>query len=83
MPTVAVIDGITVQFYWEEHPPPHFHVEFAEHQAVIDIDSLEIIEGYLPKPQYRKIVAWAKSRRTELLEAWTTCRSDLNPGQIR
>jgi hypothetical protein len=39
MPTVAVIDGISVRFYNDEHPPPHFHVVAAEHQAVIRIDS--------------------------------------------
>lgn len=82
MPTVAIIDHIKVQFYWDEHPPPHFHAEFAEHIAVIDIDTLEILEGYLPRPQYRKIVAWAKPRKIELIEAWATCQSDLNPGKI-
>jgi hypothetical protein len=24
MPTVAMVDGIKIQFYWDEHPPPHF-----------------------------------------------------------
>ena len=36
MPLVAVLDGIKIQFYWDEHPPPHFHVEYGEHVAVIE-----------------------------------------------
>jgi hypothetical protein len=30
MATVAIVDGIKIQFYNEEHPPPHFHAEYAE-----------------------------------------------------
>ena len=82
MPTVAIVDGIKIQFYWDEHPPPHFHAEYAEHIAVIDIETSEILAGSLPRPQYRKIVAWARTRRAELLQAWTECRTDVNPGNI-
>jgi hypothetical protein len=82
MPVVARIDGIKIQFYDDEHPPPHFHAEYAEHVAVIDIETLTILRGHLPRPQYRKLVAWAESRREALLQAWAMCRSDLNPGKI-
>jgi Domain of unknown function (DUF4160) len=37
MPTVAVVDGVKIQFFAQEHPPPHFHAVFAEHRAQIDI----------------------------------------------
>ena len=82
MPTVATIDGIKIQFYWDEHPPSHFHAEYAEHRAMIDIDTLDMLEGGLPRPQYRKVVAWAKLRKASLLGAWISCRSDINPGKI-
>ncbi|HKZ95689.1 MAG TPA: DUF4160 domain-containing protein [Hyphomicrobiaceae bacterium] len=82
MPTVAIVDGIKIQFYNDEHPPSHFHAESAEHQAMISIDTLEILEGYLPRPQYRKVVAWAESRKSALLDAWIACQSDRNPGKI-
>jgi hypothetical protein len=58
MPTVAIVDGIKIQFYHDEHPPIHFHAEFAEHQAMIGIDSMKVLKGYLPRPQLRKVVAW-------------------------
>jgi hypothetical protein len=82
MPTVAIIDGIKIQLYFDEHPPPHFHAEYVENQAMIALDSLEIIAGTVPRPQYRKIVAWARTRKRELLRAWTRCQSDLTPGKI-
>ena len=57
MPTVATFDGIKIQFYWDEHPPPHFRAEFGEYRAMIDIEALEIIEGYMPRPHLRKVIA--------------------------
>jgi hypothetical protein len=50
MPTVATVDGISIQLYWDEHPPPHFHAEYAEYRAQIAIESLRIINGYIPNP---------------------------------
>jgi hypothetical protein len=40
MPTVAVVGGVKIQFFAQEHPPPHFHAVFAEYRAQIDIRSL-------------------------------------------
>jgi len=83
MPKVAMVDGIRIAFFFDEHPPPHFHAEYAEYQAMVDIETLRIVEGGLPRPQYRKLVAWAKTRKSELLKAWISCRSDLTPDDIR
>jgi hypothetical protein len=33
VPTVAIVEGVKVQFYAQEHPPPHFHAVFAEYRA--------------------------------------------------
>ena len=82
MPVVAAFDGIKIQFYWGEHPPPHFHVEYAEHAAVIEIRTLDLIEGWFPRPQYRKVVAWATPRLSDLMTAWALCSSDEDPGKI-
>jgi hypothetical protein len=49
---------------------------------MIRIDTLKVIEGRMPRPQLRKIVAWAKPRTSLLQEAWATCQRDGNPGKI-
>ena len=82
MPIVAKFDGIKILFYNDEHPPPHFHAIFAEHEAMIDIESLDVLQGYLPLPKLRKTKAWAAERRGALFSAWMTCRSGLPPGRI-
>ena len=82
MPTLARFDGIEIQMFNDEHPPPHFHVICAEHRASILIETMEIDEGRLPKPQLRKAVAWAEPRKSALLAAWALCIADKNPGRI-
>lgn len=82
MPVVAILDGIKITFYHDEHPPMHFHAKFAEHEAMIGIDALKVLKGYLPKPQLRKVVAWAESRKIVLREAWYACEADRHPGKI-
>ena len=82
MPVVATIDGIAIWFYNDDHAPPHFHAKYAEHEALIDIKTLKIIVGSLPRSQYRKVVDWATPRKAALMLAWVTSQSDINPGKI-
>lgn len=42
MPTISEFFGIVVQMFWREHAPPHFHALYAEHEALIDIRTLEV-----------------------------------------
>lgn len=50
MPTLSMFYGIIIRMYFAqgEHPPPHFHVYYAEHKATVDIRTCEVIEGHLP-----------------------------------
>ncbi len=33
VPVVAIVDGVKIEFYPDEHPPPHFHARYAEFVA--------------------------------------------------
>jgi hypothetical protein len=55
MPTVAIVDGVEIVFYVDEHPPPHFHTIFAEHRASIDIETLAVVNGSLPTSKYKAV----------------------------
>ena len=83
MPEVASFEGIKILFYHDDHPPPHFHARYAENEAMIDIETGDIIEGWLPRAQFRKVKIWAAPRRTELRLAWMMCESDLVPEKIK
>ena len=82
MSIVGTVDGAKLYMYPNDHPPPHFHVLFAEYRAVIDIRTGKLTEGELPKAKLRAILNWAKPRRGKLLEAWNITQANLIPERI-
>ncbi len=59
--------------YFDDHPPPHFHVYYESSSAIVAIDSLEIISGSLPRRALALVVEWAIAHRPELREDWDLC----------
>ena len=70
MPTISIFFGFVVQMYWREHPPPHVHVLYQGFEALIAIETGEIIGGSLPPAAMRIIRPWIARRRTELMGNW-------------
>jgi Domain of unknown function (DUF4160) len=83
MSVIAIVDGARLYMYPNDHRPPHFHVLFAEYRAVVDIDTLKLSRGELPKAKLRAILKWAKPRRDKLLEAWNITQAQLVPERIQ
>jgi Domain of unknown function (DUF4160) len=54
MPVVAVVDGVKIVFYANEHPPAHFHAVIAEHRAVVDIVGVKINCGIVAGGEARQ-----------------------------
>jgi hypothetical protein len=82
VPTLSIFYGIVIQMFWQDHPPPHFHALYAEHEAQIDIRTLEVIEGSLPRRALALVVEWAQAHRAELMEDWNLCRQRQPPRTI-
>jgi hypothetical protein len=49
MPTISRFYGIEIGMFYNDHAPPHFHAKYAEFEAEIRIDTLEIRDGQLPR----------------------------------
>ena len=54
MPTLIITEGIKIECFSGDHPPPHVHASYGEYEDLIVIDSVDIYEGDLPKKK-RKI----------------------------
>jgi hypothetical protein len=70
MPKVSEFFGISIYVYFEDHPPPHFHARYGEHEAQVAIDSLRILRGSLPPRVFGLVVEWGLQHRPELARAW-------------
>ncbi|WP_425475891.1 DUF4160 domain-containing protein [Mesorhizobium yinganensis] len=46
-----------IQFFVLEHPPPHFHAAFAGDRASIEIVTLPVMNGSLPRTKLRAVIA--------------------------
>jgi hypothetical protein len=76
--------GIIIRMYFapDEHNPPHFHVYYNEFKATIELDTLEIMQGSLPRKQLRLVQAWAELHLDELKANWQIAMNGENPYKI-
>jgi hypothetical protein len=70
MPRVSEFYGITIWFYRPDHPPPHFHAEYGEHVALVDVETLSVIGGRLPRRALGLVRTWARQHQDELRANW-------------
>ena len=82
MPTISAFFGILIRMYFNDHPPPHFHALYNEFEAVIEIETLLILEGSLPRRAMGLVLEWAEVHRNELLADWDLCRAHAQPFKI-
>lgn len=82
MPTISTFYGILIQMFFGDHAPPHFHALYAEHEVLINITTLEIIKGDMPRRALSLILEWASEHRNELLENWNLCEQKQSPKKI-
>ena len=81
MPEISRFLGIIITMYYNDHPPPHFHVRYNQQKAIIDIDTLSILEGKLSPRILGLVIEWAALHQTELMQNWELARlqSPLEP----
>ena len=82
MPTISSFYGVSIRMHWTDHAPPHSHAIYGENEAVIRIDSLEVIHGSLPRRAHALTLEWAFIHRPELLENWGLCATRRQPKRI-
>ncbi len=72
MPVIARFYGIVIKVYFSqsEHGVPHFHAIYGEFNAVVGIETQEMLEGDLPVRAQRLVEEWAATYAQELLDMW-------------
>ena len=82
MPTISRFYGILIQMYFGDHVPPHFHALYAEFEALINIQTFEVIRGELPPRAIALVLEWAQLHRNELRKDWDLCVQNQTPARI-
>jgi hypothetical protein len=72
MPEISRFLGIVISMYFDEHNPPHFHIQYNEYRASMDIQTFNLTAGTLPARVRGLVEEWAELHREELLGMWET-----------
>ena len=67
--------GWIAYIYGFDHPPPHFHVRAGEYRVKIEISTLDVLAGRLPRREMRQVANWASANETYLNQCWVAAES--------
>lgn len=72
MPTITMLDGVDVNMFYRDHPPPHVHFFTVDYRISIAIGDLSILKrrGTVPGKRERIFKRWVVANRKCLQELW-------------
>ena len=82
MPEISLFYGIRITMFYDDHNPPHFHVEYNGRKALIDIINAQVIRGFLPPKQLKLVLAWCVIHQDELMQNWELSKDDFPLNKI-
>ena len=82
MPAIAMVDGVKIQMFYNDHTPPHFHATLGGDEVLIAISGLDVVRGSLPPASLRRVMAWAREHQGQLALNWIRCQDDQKPERI-
>jgi len=56
--------------YRPDHQPPHFHAQYGDDVAQIELGTLDLLDGSLPPRALRLVREWARLHPDELAQNW-------------
>ncbi len=75
MPEISRFLGVVIKMFYDDHNPPHFHAEYGDDLALIEIDTLLVFSGRLPPRVLGLVIEWAALHRDELRADWDLARA--------
>ena len=72
MPAISRFYGMTIKMFFNDHNPPHIHVVYGEYMGMIDINSVEMLNGDLPINAQKLVREWVNKHKSDLIEMWDT-----------
>jgi uncharacterized protein DUF4160 len=76
MPEISRFLGIVIYMYYSDHAPPHFHIEYGEFEATVELES-GVVTGKFPRRALNLVLEWYTLHKDELAEDWRLARHKL------
>ena len=75
MPVVSTFFGLIIRMFFDDHDPPHFHVEYQGQMATFDFSG-KPLSGAIRSARARRLVQeWARLHEHELQANWKRVKS--------
>ena len=71
MPTFHRFESFRIEVRARDHNPPHFHMIGPDFHALVDIRTLQVMEGTYSRKALAEALAWAADRTADLLAEWS------------
>jgi len=82
MPEICRFFGIVLRMYYDDHGPPHLHVEYQGHKALVDFEGNVLRGGVESRTAIRLVRQWIDLHVSELEEDWTLARGGREVNKI-
>lgn len=69
MPEISRFYGIIIKMYFNAHNPPHFHIEYQDFEAIMNIETGELT-GKISRRALNLVYDWLDQNKEALLENW-------------
>lgn len=70
MPVISYFFGIYIRMYFADHAPPHIHVAYQGDEALVHIETGEVMAGKIPKKAKVLVRDWCIQHQNELMDNW-------------
>ena len=75
MPEVSRFFGIVIRMFYNDHAPPHFHVQYGNDYAAMTVETGELQFGQLSPRVLSLVREWATLHKAELMGDWELARA--------
>lgn len=82
MPEISRFYGIIIRMFYNDHPPPHFHALYGEHELIVGVSPIVVLAGTAPARVRSMVLEWAALHQQQLLDDWERCRQGTPPEPI-
>lgn len=82
MPEISRFFGIIVRMFFEEHNPPHIHVEYQGHKAVMDLAGNIMVGDLGSRTATRLVREWIDLHVEELRIDWDLAQAGKDVSKI-
>lgn len=69
MGKLHTIGKTTIRVYANDHLPPHFHIVAPDFEALVEIATMAVLAGSLPKAG-RSALEWAADNKAAIIAEW-------------